>query len=333
MVSRRLRKILFMLMLTGILPPTLLGKTRRLQVGEAMPAFQTTDDQGQTVTHDADLDRGTLVVFLSSRQERSDKATEDLTKIIHELGRPAARLDVFAVVDDPNHFTAWHDHLKGFAGHLHVATDPGKHLWGQFGVIAIPTVIVAGPDDKVLGVAAGYGFDFAPSVRRYLFQALGMDAPERPSAGVATLSNNTVDARVQRLLHTAALLKEKDHLDSALLEVRRAHELKPDSLPIVLEMVELLCLQGQGQEALAVVAEAPKGGPREQAHLAMIRGWAYRQLGQLDQAEEALKDALEISPREARCHFQLGRVYEAQGKTAQALDAYRQALILQFGDQ
>jgi tetratricopeptide (TPR) repeat protein len=322
-----------MVMAAGLLSSTLPGKTRRLQVGEAMPAFQTRDDRGQTVTHGSGLDRATLVVFLSSRQARSDKATDDLTKILHELGRAAARLDVFAVVDDPNHFSAWHEHLKGFAGHLHVATDADKHLWGQFGVIAIPTVIIAGPDDKVLGVAAGYGFDFAPSVHRYLFQALGLDTPERPAAGVATLSNNTVDARVQRLLHTAALLREKDHLDSALLEVRRAHELKPDSLPIVLEMAELLCLRGQGEEALVVVAEAPEGEASDQARLEMIRGWAYRQLGQLDKAEQALKGALEISPRVARCHFQLGRVYEAQGRADQALAAYRQALICQFGDR
>lgn len=332
MESWQRRQAILMLVCAGILPAALHGKTRRLQVGEAMPAFKIVDDRGQNVAHASGQDRAVMVAFLSSQQARSDKATDDLLKILHEIGRPAHRLEVFVVVDDPNHFGAWHEHSAGFAGQLHVATDPGKHLWGQFGVIAIPTVIVAGRDDKVVGVAAGYGFDFSPAVRGYLYQALGLDSAEKRPAGVAILANNTDEARVRRLLQTAALLKKQKHLESALLEVSKAHELKPDSHAIVLEMSELLCLLNRGQDALALLADAPAENRREQAHLEMMRGWAYRQMGQLENAEKSLKNALEISPQVPRCHFQLGRVYEAQGKQDLALGAYRQALILQFGD-
>jgi tetratricopeptide (TPR) repeat protein len=332
MESWRMRQVVLILMCAGILPAALYGKTRRLQVGEPMPAFKIMDDQGQAVAHVSGQDRVVMVVFLSSRQARSDKATDDLLKILHEIGRPAKRLDVFAVVDDPNHFGAWHEHSTGFAGQLHVATDPGKHLWGQFGVIAIPTVIVAGRDDRVVGVAAGYGFDFSPAVRGYLYQALGLDLVEKPATGVAVLANNTDQARVRRLLQTAALLKKQNHLESALLEVRRAHELQPESHAIVSEMSELLCLLNRGQDALVLLADAPAENRREQAHLEMMRGWAYRQLDQLENAEKSLETALEISPQVPRCHFQLGRVYEAQGKQDLALGAYRRALILQFGD-
>ncbi len=328
----RVRQAILMLVCGAILPAALHGKARRLQVGEPMPGFKIVNDEGQAVAHVSGQDRVVMVVFLSSRQARSDKATDDLLKILDEIGRPATRLDVFVVVDDPNHFGAWHEHSTGFAGHLHVATDPGKHLWGQFGVIAIPTVIVAGRDDKVVGVAAGYGFDFSPAVRGYLSQALGLVSAEKRPAGVAILSNNTEEARVRRLLQTAALLKKQNHLESALLEVRRAHELKPESHEIVSEMSELLCLLNRGQDALALLADAPAANRREQAHLEMMRGWAYRQMDQLEKAEKSLKIALGISPQVPRCHFQLGRVYEAQGKQDLALGAYRQALILQFGD-
>ncbi|MHC4257687.1 MAG: hypothetical protein ACYSUH_04785, partial [Planctomycetota bacterium] len=51
--------------------------------------------------------------------------------------------------------------------------DAEKQLWGQFHIIAAPTVIMADKTDKVVSVAAGYGYDFAPALRFHLNQALG----------------------------------------------------------------------------------------------------------------------------------------------------------------
>lgn len=57
-------------------------------------------------------------------------------------------------------------------------------------------------------------------------------------------------------------------------------------------------------------------------------GWSYYNLGRYEEAERALKSALQIDPKLATAHHTLGLLYEKQGRQKEALEAYRQALQL-----
>lgn len=72
------------------------------------------------------------------------------------------------------------------------------------------------------------------------------------------------------------------------------------------------------------VAEAPDSGA---AHEAL--GWAYFLLGELDQAQEELEEALLLDPSLTRAYFHMGTLLELRNQHAAAIEAYQTAVRLE----
>jgi len=309
--------------------------SRRLHPGDPVPAFSVMDLTGQTYTYDREAQRALMVVVLSAEQDYSLKAQADLETILGSLGRAAADLDLVVSTDDPNAFRNLIAGDKPFAGRMIMTLDSDYRLWGKFGIIAVPTVVICSPDSKVLWVEAGYGYDFAPVVRARLNQALGIAQATSPDAAgvVSTVVNDTVEAKVKRLLQAAELMSSRGDTEAAITEAQRAHQLDANSPEVRIRLGELLCKNGQGREALALLDGTTVPNRAVQARIRLVQGWAHRQAGHLDRAEKMLLEALELDRSSARAYFELGRVYEAQQATDEALEAYRQALRLVFGQE
>jgi Tfp pilus assembly protein PilF len=64
----------------------------------------------------------------------------------------------------------------------------------------------------------------------------------------------------------------------------------------------------------------------ERARVSLILGWANRQLGELDAAEQNLLEATKLDPKSVRGHFELGKVYQARGQNEKAMEAYYRGL-------
>ncbi|MEA3226658.1 MAG: hypothetical protein U9Q07_11975, partial [Planctomycetota bacterium] len=81
-----------------------------------------------------------------------------------------------------------------------VLLDSQYKLWGKLGIIARPTVLIIGKDDKALWIRAGHAYDFAPALRSNLSHALGIVGTGAPKETVEAraLTNNTVGSRVKR---------------------------------------------------------------------------------------------------------------------------------------
>jgi serine/threonine-protein kinase len=84
--------------------------------------------------------------------------------------------------------------------------------------------------------------------------------------------------------------------------------------------------QGHYDQAAAsfrqAVAIRPQAG--SYLHLAL----SVEQLGKLDEAEKAYKEALRLKPKDAQLHYNLGVILEACKKYGEAVEAYRQAIKL-----
>jgi tetratricopeptide (TPR) repeat protein len=182
----------------------------------------------------------------------------------------------------------------------------------------------------VVAIKAGYGFDFAPAVKDALLQATGREtAKSQVSSGkVATLRNDSQQAKVLRHLRAAAILRQKGRFAGAAKEVERAQAMAPNDVGVRTALAELYCLADRGQDALMALEGVVDGGSRVQARIAVLRGWAYRQSGQVEAALQNVEESLALNPADPRAHYELGRLYRAQGKLTEALSAYEKALAL-----
>jgi hypothetical protein len=310
---------------------------RRIGIGNKMPEFSASDVSGKLFEYKHGKGKVLIAVFLSSQQKQSTQAATDIKGIMSKLTGYAKHLSVVVAVRDPNNQTVFRSEPNepdpnepGVV--VHVVADTDYKLWGKFGIIATPTVIISDSNDTVLWVKAGHGYDFAPVVQARLNQALGITQEIDPNeAGrVKTVTNATLDARAIRHLQMAKMLQEKGRVESAIVQLRKARELDPNSPKLALELGKLLSATGRGKEALEVIEGIPAISRREKAELLTASGSAKRQLGELDKAEELLIQASKLDTKSGRIFFELGQIYQARGEVEKAMLTYYRALTLVF---
>ncbi len=311
---------------------------RRIGIGNKVPEFSASDVSGKLFDYKHGNGKVLVAVFLSSRQKNSTQAATDIKKIMSKLKSHAKRLNVVIAVDDPNNQAfvrsdpnASEPNEPGVV--INVIADTEYKLWGKFGIIATPTVIISDTNDTVLWVEAGHGYDFAPVVQARLNQALGIAQQIDPNeAGrVKTVKNATVAARTKRHLQMAKMLQKKGRIESAITQMKMARELDPNSVELALEIGNLLCSIGRGKSALEILEGVEPRGNIEKSKLLIITGWAKRQMNRLEEAEKLLLEATKLNPKSGRAFFELGQIYQARGEVEKAMITYYQALTLVFG--
>ncbi|MHC4911898.1 MAG: tetratricopeptide repeat protein [Planctomycetota bacterium] len=320
-----LRIATFALLVSLVIPAVpSFGQLRKAKVGDDMPEFSLPDANGVVFDYKSNHKRVLAVAFLSAGQKQSERAAIGIESVVKELGGKAEPFDFVIVVDDrkaQQHFqTIWKTALGG----LRILLDPGHTLWGQLGIIAKPTVLVVRKDGKVKWIKAGYGYDFVPSLRRHLESALGIveEGKLQGATEVKTLAHGTTEARVRRHLQ----MEQKGRMESAIEEVAAARQLDPNSIEVALALGELYCKTKKSKKALQVAGEIKTHSRGEQARVSLTLGWAKRQMGELDAAEQLLLEATKLDPKSIRGHFELGKVYQARGQNEKAMKAYYRAL-------
>jgi predicted negative regulator of RcsB-dependent stress response len=331
--------LIFVVLIYSILPVrTANCDGRRIGIGKKIPEFGISDVSGKTFAYKHGSGKILVAVFLSSQQKNSIQAATDITRIMSKLREQAKRLSVVVALDDPNNQTFVLSDPNGSEPNepavvINVVADTERKLWGKFGIIATPTVIISDTNDSVLWVEAGHGYDFTPVVWSRLNQALGIAQEIDPNeAGrVRIVTNATVAARVKRHLQMAKMLQEKGRIESAITQMKKARELDPNSVELALEIGSLLCSIGQGKSALEILQGVETRGNIEKSKLLIITGWAKRQMSNFEEAEKLLLEAIKLNPKSGRAFFELGQIYQAKGDKDKTIAAYYHALVLVFG--
>jgi tetratricopeptide (TPR) repeat protein len=320
--------VLMMWVVAGANP--VMAASRKVRSGDVTPEFSVTDLSGDTYAYTREGQTALMVVFLSARQESSFKAQTDLVRILGELPDSNQVMDVVIALDDPNAFSDVTSMKGRVSGQMVVTRDQDHHLWGRFGVIAMPTAVIASPQGQVVCFEAGYKYNFARMIRSHIDQVLGVavDVTEATMNQVGTVSNNTQKAKLARLINAAHMMAARGHFEAAIVEIKKAQALDPNGLDTRVGLAKLYCKISKGKEAIETLDGVIGKSRTQKAQILMVTGWAYRLTGQLEAALKALLRATEQAPEEAQAFYELGRVYEAKGLKDEALKAYRRALVL-----
>jgi len=309
------------------------AELRKVKVGDNMPEFSLSDSNGVTFIYKQGRGKVLTLAFLPTVQSRLERAIADIEAVVESLPERIETIDFAGVISG----SSGKELLQSLSANsklgFPVLLDSKYHLWGTLGVIAAPTVLIVGKDDKVVWIKAGYGYDFVPVVRSYVNQALGFTQETVPEDArqVKTVVNDTITARVKRHLQMAKMLEQKGRFESAVAEIRKAESLDPNSIEPAFELGELFCRIGKGKMALDTVKKIKATRRLDKARLLLISGWAKRQMSELEAAEKLLLEATTMNSKCTRAWFELGRIYQAWGQTDKAMKSYYKALELIFG--
>ncbi len=306
------------------------GSSRRLNVGEIMPQFTSRTLSGDDFSYTHGSNKVLMVVFLTDGQKQSVRGAAEIEKVITQIASEPNSLDIAVVVtnsNEPSFFKSIDAKVKPF---FKIIPDTDYKLWGKFGIIVAPTVIIGDKYGKTSWVRPGYGYDFTVTLKSALRKALGIpeDGDQTAQGVVKVIKNTSVSDKAGRHLKMAKMLEEKGRLSSAVKQLESAYLLDPNSTPVTLYLGELLCKTGKGDQALKITEKLKLQARSDQARKILIAGWANRLENNLDIAGQLLLEATKLDPRSARAFFELGKVYESTGSTKKAVTAYRKALSL-----
>jgi Tfp pilus assembly protein PilF len=309
-----------------------LAQLRKIRVGDKVPEFSLADANEIAFEYKHNRGRVLAIVFLSPNQDQSKQAVNDIGQILRDLREKGAAFDFIGMVSEDADSNSLTPRTKDPNSAFAMFPDAGYKLWGKFGIVATPTVLIAGKDDVVLWIKAGYGYDFAPALHARLGQAVGLlkDSEVEESTQVKTLNNTTARARLRRHIQMAKILEQKGRVESAVAEMRKAQQLDPNSVTVAIELGDLLCRTNQSQAALDAVNGISTTEKTQEAAVLLISGWAKSQMGQVDDAEKLLLEATALDPQSSRAFFELGKVYQIKQEPQKAMRAYRRALALLF---
>jgi tetratricopeptide (TPR) repeat protein len=307
---------------------------RSLKVSDKMPEFVLADSNSIPFTYKHGAGRVTIIAFLSANQKQSEQSIADIEKILPEIGTDKYPLDFVAVTDDPNAQKQFAFLSKEPRVNAHVVLDGEYKLWGQLGVIVTPTFIIAGKDDAVKWIKAGYGYDFAPSMKAHLRSTLGLaDANAADEQiPVQILKDDSPGLKAQRHLQIAEMMEKKGQLDLAMGEARKAQQLDSNSVEAAICLGRLYCMSGDGKAAVQAISAVKTQTKMQEAEANVILGWAYRQTGDLDAALKALLNATSLDTKSGRGFYELGKIYQSKRDNEKAMEAYRRALEIVFSE-
>jgi len=312
------------------------AQARKLNVADPMPQITATDSSGTEFKYPRDANEVLLVAFLSPAKSQSVKALADLEQMVEAIDQSPNGLSVLYVLeDDPNSAAAIKIQEQGPNARIQkrLVVDQGYQLWGTFGVIASPTVFLAGTDQKIRYIKAGYGYDFAPAIKSKLQVALGLTRQDTftESGGIKTVNNDTISGKVSRHLQMAKMLQQQQKYDSALKQLELAARIDPNSTDTLLELGRLYCLVSEPQKAIDTITPIETSQKEQQAIRTFLLGKGHYLLKEYEMAEKCLLESLELDPLSSEAYYLLGRVYHVQNQTEKAVQAYYESLRLLYG--
>ncbi len=320
--------VLPVVMLVMVQPKMVLGfdDLRNLARGEVVPSFTLRGLDGQEIMSGEFAGKVVVLAYLSAEQRSSELAAKDVSELAARLDREDLVV-VLATADVVHqaYFEDFRDEMKITAP---LGFDLSRELYGELGLIVMPTTIVIDREGRLAHVISIHRSDYAYELEAQTLHSLGEldDAGLAERLAVRSYERGTPKSRAMRHRAAAKLLREKGLAESAELELKKALELDSENNDIPLDLAEIYLELGRLEEADGVIQSALKENAKNR-RAQLLHGMYLFQTDELEEAKAVLEEVLILNPDPARTHFYLGMIAEKQGDYAGAAAHYREALL------
>ncbi len=341
---------LSVLLASGVLPAQAFKRT---EVGESLKDFTLEAGDGSRFHLEEGRGAGaTLVVFWATWSSRSADALAGFQQLYAEHG--GRGLQVVAVnVEHQESDPADRPRLEAFARDLGVSFpvvfDQGLAVFNEYGVIAVPSTVLADGQGKIVELLEGYAYTTRDEFRDRVLEVLGVLAPKPEVAGP---TGYVAKGKAARYVQMGGVLMERGMPGRAEGVFRQAATQDPDYAAAMRGLAAALRAQGKegdAEEADRAATEIEGKDPSQRdtgpsrpaaAGGAGATGDAaaagrYLRMGKLllgqnqaPAAESAFRKAVEAAPGSADARLALAEALEAQGRPDEAAQERARAAAL-----
>jgi tetratricopeptide (TPR) repeat protein len=302
---------------------------RHLKQGDRVPNFAIHTIDGHHISLDEQMGKITVLVFWKQNDAKSCSMLKDLSRIDQDFQGKGVTL--LAINGDRASDRQIRELALSEKLTCLFATDPELTSYSRLGIVVLPTTLIIGPDGKLAFIQDLYSRNFFTQTTAYIRFLLGeitqsqLDAELEPARSV-----NVSPARIkaERYVNFGRVLLEIKEKEKAREALEKAVEADPTfSEPHLL--LAGLCLEDKEvRKAGTELGQALKLNPCPKEGK-LLQGLAYAHQGEDGLAIAVLQDLVENNPEPPpEAYYEIGKIYEKQNKTSEALAAYGMALEL-----
>ncbi len=314
-----------LLAVMGLSAAALGDELRVVKVGQAVPTYSLKTLSDHAMDNPSTRNRALVLVYVAAQQVSSTKVMVESQQMLTELKRND--LEVQYVTADVVQTDWFRDFRDGAGIRGPLGLDFDRVLYGQLGIVVLPTTIVVDAKGRLAHVIAGYKPDFVHMLDAYARHALGLldDTQLEEHLTAKGFHHDTPADRAARHRAAAGLLREKGLREQAERELRSALEVDPTDVEARLDLASLCMAMDRFDEARPLVDEVMKN-QADNRRAKLLRGILLFHDEKFDEAEKVLNESLLLNTDPSRSHYYLGMVYEKKGQPDKAMEHYRKAL-------
>lgn len=281
-------------------------------------------DDGKLVDTNNWAGRPTIWIFVSPLQASSQRAMQELQRIVDETPPPG--IEAVALTTDPNRLGELREYCSRNRIRFPVVLDAGRAHYGRLGIIVLPTTLLVDGEGKLHESIPGHDPTYERNVRvhvQFLTGRIKADELSKQLASTQPARDPGLE-RAERLVRSAALLAQRGLIPDAIKELEAAIEADASFAPSYLDLAMLRIVANDLPAAEKLVDKA-RGIDAENRRTLLVLGVIRFHQNRLDDAEKALREALMRNPDPALTNYWLARVLEARGDRDGARVCYRAA--------
>ncbi|MBE0617544.1 MAG: redoxin domain-containing protein, partial [Proteobacteria bacterium] len=241
-----------------LIVPTGAPAFKRTEVGQALKDFSLESAAGGSVRLSESLGaKATLLVFWATWSPRSAEALAEFQRLYEE--HRGAGLQVVAVnVEHQTWDPADGDRLAEFVRTRGLAFpvlfDKDLTVFNDYGVIAVPSTVLAGPEGRILELLEGYANMTRDDFRERVLRVLGVLPPEPEERAGPT--GYQPRGKAARYVQMGQILLQREMPSKAERAFRQALEEDPQWPEAYRGLAEALEAEGKDEEASLARARA-----------------------------------------------------------------------------
>jgi peroxiredoxin len=296
-----------------------------LSIGMDAPDFPMMSVEGKSVPLSSYRGQVVVLIYWRVSQNRSLQALEDGQDILNRFKDKG--ISVIGVTADTEHMEAIHNILNDHEIEYPVLLDPGRDIYGAYGIRVYPTTVIINRNGKISYGLPSHPLTYKKSLEAHIKYILGeideKEMHERASPHNVHIKESILTAH--RDYNLSLNFTEARLLDMAMEAAQKSIEAHAGMAESHVLLGFLYLEKNEADKAFEQFNEALELNPYSHDAKTGLGG-ALILKGDLDRAIEVLSDAASMNPYPEMTFYELGMAYELKGEESKSKEMYKMAI-------